>query len=383
MDRFYEQLTAWRHELHQIPETAFEEFETSAYVAEKLKEMGYEVTTGLGGTGVVGRLSCGTGKKVIALRADMDALPQAEQGCPEYVSRHEKKMHGCGHDGHVATLLGAAKLLSERRDFNGTVCLVFQPAEEPGRGAQAMLRDGLLETFGIEEIYGMHNLPNYSAGTVLTRAGGIMASEDNFTIRIHGKGGHASSPHLGIDPLTVAAEVILSLQTIVSRTANPVHPVVISCTELHTDGIHNVIPSNVVLTGDTRSTTPEDQAMIEKRMRGVTEGICATAGAACEFEYTHEFVPTVNTRECSDVVAKAAAAVVGSEKVFADCEPWMASEDFGHYLENIPGCFFFLGSGRTGTADAVPLHNPRYDYNDEVLTTGARVFAEIVRERLS
>lgn len=374
----------WRHALHQHPETAFEEVETAAFVAEKLEQMGYAVCRGVGGTGVVASLTVGDGGRSIGLRADMDAINLPEQGTPAYRSACPGKMHACGHDGHTATLLGTASLLAERRNFRGTIRLVFQPAEEPGKGAQAMLDDGLLERFPMDEIYGLHNMPSLPAGTFHTRAGGIQASEDNFTITIHGKGGHASSPHLGIDPLVTAAEIILALQTIPARSADPIRPVVISCTELHTDGAHNAIPSNVVITGDTRSTTPEDQALLERRMRQVCEGICAANGTGCEFVYTHEFAPTVNWEECVRAAVKAAEAVVGPENVNGDCAPWMASEDFGTFMTKIPGCFLFLGSGILPTAaDNTPLHNAWFDYNDDVLLTGAEFFAELVHERLS
>lgn len=372
----------WRHTLHMHPETAFEETNTAAFVADKLAEMGYEVQTGVGVTGVVATLSHGSSSRVIGLRADMDAINLSEQGTPAYRSASPGKMHGCGHDGHTATLLGAARLLAERKNFNGTVRLVFQPAEEPGRGAQTMLEDGLLERFPMDEIYGLHNMPSLPAGTIHTRSGGIMGSEDNFTITIHGKGGHASSPHLGTDPLVIAAQVILALQTIISRNASPLHPLVISCTELHTDGGHNAIPSNVTITGDTRSTSPEDQALIEDRMRAVCQGLCAAGGATCDFLYTHEFRPTVNWKECAQAAVQAAAAVVGPEKVNGDCEPWMASEDFGAFLAKIPGCFVFLGSG-TAAGGSTPLHNACYDYNDDILMTGAEFFAELVHQRLS
>lgn len=384
MKQFAQELCKWRHELHEQPELAFEEVRTAAYIAEKMAQMGYEVHTGIGKTGVVATMKVGSGTRMIGLRADMDAIGQSEKGKPAYRSRNEGRMHGCGHDGHVTTMLGAAKLLAERKNFNGTVCFVFQPAEEPGKGSEAMMRDGLLERFPLDEIYGMHNMPSLPAGTIHTRVGGIMGSEDNFTITIHGKGGHASSPQLGTDPLVIASQIILAFQTIISRNASPIHQLVISCTELHTDGMHNVIPSNVTITGDTRSCTVEDQKLIEERMKAISENICAAGGATCDFSYTHEFTPTVNWRECTEHAIAAAKTVVGAENVFGDCEPWMASEDFGHFLEKVPGCFLFLGSGRNPVAsENIPLHNPYFDYNDDVLQTGAEFFAELVHERLS
>lgn len=377
------QLIEWRQYLHRHPESAFEEVNTAAFVAEKLTAMGLTVHRNIGKTGVVADLKVGDGKTVIGLRADMDALNMQETAAPPYASQNPGKMHACGHDGHVVTLLGAMKLLTERKNFNGTVRCVFQPAEEPGKGAQAMIDDGILKNYPMDEIYGLHNAPFLPAGVIHTRAGGIMASEDNFTIRVKGKGCHASSPHMGIDPLVTAAQIILSLQTIASRNANPLDQAVVSCTELHTDGIHNAIPSNVEILGDTRSCTNEVQAMIEKRMREISEGICAANGTGCEFLYTHEFAPTVNWEECVAVAVQAAQNIVGPERVDGNCIPWMASEDFGTFLRNIPGCFVFLGSGKyANPADNIMLHNSMYDYNDEILMTGAEFFAELIRIRM-
>lgn len=261
---FEKQLHQWRHSLHANPETGFEEITTAEYVAGQLKAMGLEVHTGIGGTGLVASLTVGDSPTVIGLRADMDALNITETTGKSYCSQNHGKMHACGHDGHMAMLLGAAKLLTEGRDFNGTVRFVFQPAEEHGRGAKAMMADGLLERFAIDEFYGVHNWPGLPAGSIATRVGGIMASEDNFVIKIKGKGTHAARPHMGKDPLVIAAEIILALQTIISRNLDPSIPAVISCTEIHTDGIRNAIPTHVVITGDTRSYSPDIQAMLEE-----------------------------------------------------------------------------------------------------------------------
>ena len=380
-DEFKKQLIEWRHYLHQYPETAFEEKVTSAYLTLELKKMGLEVHKNIGGTGIVANLTVGDGKGVIGIRADMDALNLKEIKELPYRSQHPGKMHACGHDGHMATLLGAAKILSSRKDFNGTVRFIFQPAEEIGKGAQAMIDDNFFERFPIDEIYGLHNMPGLPSGTIHTRAGSIMASEDNFVIQIKGKGVHASSPHLGIDPLVIAAEIILALQTIVARNIDPLHTAVVSCTEIYSDGIRNAIPSNVVIKGDTRSFHPEVQKLLEERMRKLCEGICTMYGAQCEFDYTHEFSPTVNWEECNEVATKAAEAIVGEGNVNRDCTPVMASEDFGKFTERIPGCFVFLGTKR-GNNEVIPLHNALYDYNDDVLEIGAEFFAEIVKVRL-
>ncbi len=252
MKELRKQMTEWRHDLHAHPESAFEEVNTAAFVAEKLEEMGIQVETGIGKTGVVGTLKVGDGERVVGLRADMDCICLQEASDLPYGSQTPNRMHACGHDGHMATLLGAAKILSESRDFSGTVRFVFQPAEEPGWGSKAMIEDGFFERFPVDEMYGLHNMPQYPAGTIAVREGGIMASEDNFTIKIKGKGGHASAPDVVKDPLVTAAEIICALQTIVARNVTPTETAVVSCTELETDGAHNAIPSNVVIRGDTK-----------------------------------------------------------------------------------------------------------------------------------
>jgi hippurate hydrolase len=372
------ELAAWRHHLHAIPETGFEERETSDFVAGKLAELGLEVTRGLGGTGVVGTLRRGTGPRAIGLRADMDALAIQEEGGHAYASRHPGRMHACGHDGHVAILLGAAKLLAEARDLDGTVHFVFQPAEEHGRGAKAMLADGLLARFPMDEIYGLHNMPGLPEGRFETRPGGILASEDNFVIRIQGRGAHAARPHMSIDPIVVGAELVLALQTIVSRSLDPTEMAVVSVTEFTTNGTRNVIPGTVTIKGDTRSYSPVVQTLLKARMGALTAGICAAHGADHSFEYTFEFEPTVNSPECLASVAEAAAEVAGPGNVTIDGRPVLASEDFGAFLRILPGNFLFLGSG----VDALPLHNPCFDFNDHLLLPGARYFAAIARKRL-
>ncbi|MET3183177.1 UNVERIFIED_ORG: hippurate hydrolase [Variovorax guangxiensis] len=376
-------LTGWRRALHAIPETGFEEAKTSAFVTRVLKALGLEVHTGIGGTGLVANLKVGSGKGVIGLRAEMDALNITELPADRaYASGTPGKMHACGHDGHMSIILGAAQLLRERRDFDGTVRFIFQPAEEHGRGAKAMMEDGLFERFPVDEIYGLHNMPGMRAGTFATREGGLMASEDNFVIHVKGRGTHAARPHMGIDPIVIGAQIVLALQTVVSRTLDPGAQAVVSCTEFITDGIRNAIPSNVVIKGDTRSYDPQVQRMLAARMREISEGICRMHGAGCDFSYTHEFAPTVNWAECVPVAVAAATAIVGAENVDANVAPMMISEDFGAFLQAVPGAFVFLGNGAEGEAGGTPLHNGSYDFNDEVLATGARYFAEIVRMRL-
>ena len=376
-------LVKWRHQLHRFPETGFNEKRTSDYIAGVLEALGMEVHRGIGGTGLVASMTHGTGKGVIGLRADMDALAMTETAEDRpHISQHPGCMHSCGHDGHMAMVLGAAHLLKATPEFDGTVRFIFQPAEEHGRGATAMLNDGLLARFPIDEIYGAHNIPGMPLGLIATRVGGIMASEDNFVIRIQGRGGHAARPHMVSDPLVVAAETILALQTIVSRSIDPADSAVVSCTELHTDGMRNVIPSSVTLRGDTRSYSPHVQALLERRIRDICEGIASAHGAQCAVEYTHEFVPTVNWPQCVPVAIRAAANVVGQENVDGNIAPMMISEDFGAFLKVVPGAFVFIGNGAVNTPGGTALHNSRYDFNDALLPIGARFFTEVVRQRL-
>ncbi|ABO59583.1 M20 family metallopeptidase (plasmid) [Burkholderia vietnamiensis] len=375
-----EQLTSWRHRLHQDPETGFEEVRTSDYIANILKTLGMEVHRGIGGTGLVANLKIGDGTRAIGLRADMDALNIAERapGRP-YASCTPGKMHACGHDGHMAMILGAARLLAEQRNFNGTVRFIFQPAEEHGRGAKAMMKDGLFERFPVDAIFGAHNMPGMPAGSFSTRPGGIMASEDNFVIRIKARGTHAARPHMGVDPIVIASQIVLALQTIISRNLDPSLPAVISCTEIITDGLRNVIPSNVTIKGDTRSYSPDVQQLLETRMREVSEGICRMHGVECEFEYTHEFAPTVNTPQYVEAAVAAATHVAGAQNVDTNVQPMMISEDFGAFLQVVPGNFIFIGNGVANDKGGMPLHNATYDFNDEILLTGARYFAELAR----
>ncbi|MDG9885724.1 M20 family metallopeptidase [Pseudomonas sp. GD04058] len=380
---FEQRLKDWRHAFHRHPETGFEEVDTSARVAGILEGLGLEVHRGIGGTGLVASLKVGEGAGVIGLRADMDALNITEQ-VPEreHASRIDGKMHACGHDGHMAMILGAAQLLCERRDFNGTVRFIFQPAEEHGCGAKAMMADGLLQRFPVDAIYGAHNMPGMPAGHIATRAGGIMASEDNFVIRIQGRGTHAARPHMGVDPLVTGAQIVVALQTVVARNVDPGLSAVVSCTEFLTDGIRNAIPTHVTIKGDTRSYSPEVQKLLETRMREICMGICAANGASCEFEYSHEFAPTVNWAENTALAVEAARAVVGEAAVDGEVMPMMISEDFGAFLQQVPGNFVFIGNGASGETGGTPLHNACYDFNDGILKTGAEYFAEVVRRSL-
>ncbi len=380
MDTLSDKLREWRHHLHMDPELSQNEYRTSSYIASELRAMGIEVAEGIGCTGVVGTLKCGTGTHVIGLRADMDALPIKERTDLPYKSNNEGVMHACGHDGHMAMLLGAAEILAGSRDFNGTVRFIFQPDEETGHGALNMMADGLLERFPMDEIYGAHNMPSVPEGKIAMRNGGIMASEDNFTITVRAQGGHAARPHNAKDALVIASEIILGIQTIVSRSIDPSCSSVISCTEIGTDGAHNILAGTAVIKGDTRSLDPVSQSIVEERMKEICEGICRMNGAECDFEFTHEFIPTVNDPEYVGYAAEAAEKVVGKENVDTDVTAPLTSEDFGRFLKEIPGCFVFLGSGKGGNDP--DLHNAEYDFNDNILETGAGFFAQVVRDRL-
>ncbi|WP_414440088.1 M20 aminoacylase family protein [Burkholderia sp. 22PA0106] len=381
MDRsLQDTLAGWRRQFHRYPETGFEEVQTSDRVAAILGALGMEVHRGIGGTGLVANLRAGSGTRAIGIRAEMDALNIAEQAPGRaYASCVPGKMHACGHDGHMSMVLGAAQLLAERRDFDGIVRFVFQPAEEHGRGAKAMMADGLFERFPVEAMFGAHNMPGMPAGSFATRAGGIMASEDNFVIRVRGRGTHAARPQMGVDPIVIASQIVLALQTIVSRNLDPGLQAVISCTEFITDGLRNVIPSTVTIKGDTRSYANDVQAMLAARMREISEGICHAHGAQCEFDYTHEFAPTVNSDAYVSLAVEAATRVAGAAAVDPNVQPMMISEDFGAFLQAVPGNFVFIGNGEAAGEGGTPLHNASYDFNDAILPVGARYFAEIAR----
>ena len=380
MSELLDKMIGWRHELHRNPELSLHEYDTAAFIARELRSMGIEVTEGVGGTSLVGTLKVGDGPRSIGLRAELDAIPLDEQNDLPYRSVNPGAMHACGHDGHMAMLLGAAKMLSESRDFNGTVHFIFQHDEETLHGALDMLDAGLLERFPMDEIYGAHNMPFVPEGKIAMKVGGIMASEDNFTITIRGEGGHAAQPHKAKDAIVIAAEIILAIQTIVSRNIDPARSSVISLTEISSDGVHNVIPGTVTIKGDTRSLDPVSQKTVENRLREICEGICKMNGAQCDFEFTYEDIPTVNDPVCMSYAAEAAAKVVGKENVDTAVVAPLTSEDFARFLTVMPGCFVFIGSGRTDNDPA--LHSAKYDFNDNILETGAGFFAQLVRDRL-
>ncbi|MBB5667455.1 hippurate hydrolase [Rhizobium leguminosarum] len=373
-------MTTWRRDLHSHPEFGFDEKRTAAFVARKLREFGLdEIVEGVGGTGVVGTLRRGGGNRSIALRADMDALKITEQGDRPYRSQTAGMMHACGHDGHTAMLLGAARMLSEDGNFDGTVRFIFQPAEEWGKGALAMLADGLMTRFPFDEIYGLHNMPGLPVGVFQTRAGAIMSAEDNFEIVLKGVGGHAARPHSGNEVLVAACALVTNLQTIVSRRLDPTDIGVVSVTELLTDGTRNALPGLARILGDARSFRPEVSAAIEKQMRRIAEGTALAHNVSAEVNYTREFVPLLNDAALAEEAFAAARSVFPSENVKVRREPMTGSEDFARFLDHVPGCFVFLGNGE----DSAPLHNPNYDFNDAGLIHGAKFHASIVRRRLN
>ncbi len=379
IEQLVSDMRSWRRHLHAHPEFGFEEKQTSAFVAAKLREFGLdEVVEGVGGTGVVGTLKRGSGNRSIALRADMDALRIPEQGDLAYASKNPGIMHACGHDGHTAMLLGAAKMLAEEGGFDGTVRFVFQPAEEWGRGALAMIEDGILQRFPFDEIYGMHNLPGLPVGHFETRPGAIMSAEDNFEIVLSGVGGHAARPHGTNEVLVAACALVTNLQTIVSRRLNPTDIGVVSVTELITDGTRNALPGLARILGDARSFRPEVSAEIEKQMRVIVEGTALTYNVSADVTYTREFVPLLNDTSLTDEAFAAAAEMFSLENIAVRRQPMTGSEDFARFLDFVPGCFVFLGNGK----QSAPLHNPTYDFNDDGLVHGMRFHTAIVRRRL-
>ncbi|MGO4561777.1 M20 aminoacylase family protein [Rhizobiales bacterium 3FA27D7] len=373
-------MTAWRRHLHAHPEFGFEEKRTAAFVAARLREFGLDdVTESVGGTGVVGTLKRGTSNRAIALRADMDALRITEQGAADYRSRTAGTMHACGHDGHTAMLLGAARRLAEEGGFDGTVRFIFQPAEEWGKGALAMLDDGLMQRFPFDEIYGLHNMPGLPVGHFETRVGAFMSAEDNFEIVLNGVGGHAARPHWGNEVLVAACALVTNLQTIVARRLSPTDIGVVSVTELITDGTRNALPGLARILGDARSFRPEVSAEIERQMRVIAEGTARAYNVDAEVTYSREFVPLVNDAALVKEAFAAAATIYRPEAIATASEPMTGSEDFARFLDHVPGCFVFLGNGE----QSAPLHNPTYDFNDAGLIPGTGFHVAIVRRRLA
>jgi amidohydrolase len=376
-------IQAWRRDIHEHPELQYDVHRTAALVAERLREFGCdEVATGLGRTGVVGvirgRKPAGKGDiRVIGLRADMDALPIEEATKLPYASKTAGKMHACGHDGHTAMLLGAARYLSETRNFAGDAVVIFQPAEEGGAGAAAMIKDGLLDRFAIDQIYGMHNGPGIPVGSFAIRSGPIMASTDAVDIRIEGRGGHAARPHISIDSVLVGAQLINALQSIVSRSVDPLESAVVSICEFHAGNARNVIPQTAELKGTVRTLTAEVRALVEKRVREVIDGVAHMTGAKIDLKYERGYPVVVNHASQTDVAIRVAKEVAGDVNVH-QMPPLMGGEDFAFMLEQRPGAFIFCGNG-----DSAGLHHPAYDFNDDAIVFGTSYWIKLVENTLA
>ena len=374
-------LVAWRHALHRCPELGFELNETAGYIERQLRELGIETHSEIGQVGLVGVLRKGDSNRAIGLRADMDALKIQELNTFEYRSKTEGHMHACGHDGHSAMLLGAAEALASL-DFDGTVYFVFQPNEEHGLGAQAMIDDGLFDRFPMDAIYGMHNMPGRPTGQLAMKPGAIMAGEDNFSLTIVGRGGHASQPHQHIDPLVISAEIILAMQSIVARSIDPAEQAVVSVTEIEADGTVNVVPSIVTIKGDCRSFKRDVSETIERRLGELAQGICQAHGAELRFSYQRVFHATTNHPAETEHALAAAQATNPAELVEYPCDAMTASDDFAHMLLEKQGAYVFIGNG-SDSVGGCALHNPHYDFNDEILVTGVRFWINLVQQQLS
>lgn len=376
----HHRLKAFRRDIHAHPELAFEEYRTAELVATRLEAVGVEVHRGIGGTGVVGVIRGGRGLRAIGLRADMDALPITERNTFEHRSTRAGCMHACGHDGHTTMLLGAAELLAERRDFDGIVYLIFQPAEEGDGGGRVMIEDGLFERFPMESVFGMHNWPGMPDGSFAVHTGAVMASADRFDIRILGVGAHAAMPHLGTDAVVAGAALVQAVQTIVSRTLDPVDAAVVSVTQFHAGEAYNVIPDRAELSGTVRAFSEPVQARIEGRLRELCDGIAAAFGVGVEFEYRRGYPPTINSAAEAALCAATAVALVGAERVTTNARPSMGAEDFAYFLQRKPGAYVWIGNG-PGEGGCT-LHNPNYDFNDEIIPVGVAYWVELVRRIL-
>jgi amidohydrolase len=375
-----EEIAAWRRHLHSTPELNFDTHKTSDFVTGKLKEFACdEVVTGLGRTGVVGIIRGRHGQgRTVGLRADMDALPITEKTGKPYASSVPGVMHACGHDGHTAMLLGAAKYLAETRNFSGAVAVIFQPAEEGGGGGKEMVKDGMMERFAIEKVFGMHNMPGLPIGEFATRPGPIMAATAEFTITITGKGGHAAMPHRTIDPIVTGSQLVTALQTIASRTIDPVESVVVSVTKFHGGNAYNVIPERVQIAGTVRSLKEAVAATTRGRMEAICSGIAAVSGASIHLEYEPNYPVTVNHAEETAFACEVAAAIAGEPNLNRAVAPVMGGEDFSYMLEARPGAFIFVGNG-----DTANLHHPGYDFNDEAIPHGVSYWVKLAETALA
>jgi amidohydrolase len=371
----------WRRDIHQHPELLYDVPRTAAFVADQLKAFGCdEVATGIGRTGVVGVIK-GRGAesaRAIGLRADMDALPIHETTNLPYRSTNPGKMHACGHDGHTAMLLGAARYLAQSRNFSGTAVVIFQPAEEGGAGGKAMLDDGLMERFGVHEVYGMHNMPTLPIGAFAIRKGALLAAADRFTINIEGRGGHAAKPHSSIDPIVAGAQIVNALQTIVARNVDPLDSCVVSVTRFDAGTTFNVIPQTAHLLGTTRTLLAKTRDFAERRITEIANGVGAALGVQVDIQYERGYPPTVNHAEQTDFAVAVARKIVGEDRVATNAPPEMGAEDFSYMLQARPGAFIFIGNG-----DTAGLHHPGYDFNDAALPYGMSYWAQLVETALA
>ncbi len=383
-----DEISAYRRELHQNPQTAYEEEFANNLVAKKLKEWGIKFEDGIATTGIVATIEGkqNTRGKSIGLRADMDALNILEENNKPWVSKTPGKMHACGHDGHTAMLLGAAKYLKENPNFNGKVHLIFQPAEEGRRGANTMIEEGLFERFHCDEVFGMHNWPTIPKGQIAMRPGPIMASSDKFWLEIHGKGGHAALPHNTIDPIVIGSQIVTALQALISRVRNPIDPAVLSITNFNAGtGMHNIIPDMAKISGTLRTYDQNLRFLLKEKIGSTAEQIAAAFGASIKYEFEFVIDPTINDPKLAEFCADVAREIVGSENVEANVEPVMGGEDFGAMMLERPGCYVFMGQGEPEKPESNHnngLHTPRYDFNDDIIPLGIEYWAKIVEEAL-
>lgn len=387
LESWLPELTAWRRDFHAHPELGYAEHRTSGLVAERLEAFGLEVTTGVGGTGVVGTLRNGAGNRAITLRADMDALPIEEANDVPYRSQNAGKMHACGHDGHTTTLLAAARYLAETRRFSGTIHFIFQPAEEGGAGAARMIEDGLFDRFPCDAVFGAHNDPGLPVGVVSATPGIVNAASDTLRVEIIGRGGHAARPHLAADPLLAAAQMVTALQNFVSRRMPPFESAVVSICEFHAGSAHNVIPHSASLTGTVRTLTPAIRDLAQDEITRMLEAMAPGFGVEARIDYERGYPPVENDPDMAVLAAEAASGLLGAASVRSDSPPTMGGEDFAYYGRERPACFLRFGQRAEAEDGSVvggmPLHHPNYDFNDAILPIGAAVFAAIAERMLS
>ncbi|MBN9061704.1 MAG: amidohydrolase [Rhizobiales bacterium 65-9] len=373
-----DEVTEWRRDIHAHPETAFNEHRTAAVVADKLRAFGVdEVVTGVGRTGVVGVIKGkkAGGGKTIGLRADMDALPLSEETGLAYASQNPGAMHACGHDGHTAMLLGAAKYLAETRNFSGTAVVIFQPAEEGGGGGREMVQEGLMTRFGVEEVYGMHNMPQIPIGHWAIRPGSLMAAADTFEVKITGKGAHAARPHESLDPVVAASHMIIALQTIAARNVNPLDSIVVSVTAVETGKAFNIIPQTAVFRGTVRTLKKETRELAQKRITDIVSSLATAFGVKADLDYLIGYPVTINHEKETGFAIEVAREVSGEANVVTDTPPLMGAEDFSYMLEERPGAYIFIGNGATAG-----VHNPAYDFNDAAIPYGVSFFARVIEK---